>query len=90
MPASRVRLTTGTDSCFWNLGFQLGYDCSFWVRPPTESPSGIWGTPFWQSTGNTRRLATNRRAAREYLAIEIDTTGLPNDYVGTMLVAAAS
>ena len=90
MPSNWLRLTTGINSCFWNGGiFQSGYDCSFWTRPPGSDPSGIWGTPFWQSTGNTRRLATNRRAAREYVAIQIDTTGLPGNYVGRMLAESA-
>ena len=89
MPANWTRLTTGINSCDWNGGFLSSTDCSYWTRPPGSNPTGIWGVPFWQSIGNTRRLATNRRAAREYLAIQIDTTGLPSNYVGTMLRESA-
>ncbi len=90
MPANWTRLTTGINACVWNGGiFQSGIDCSFWTRAPGSDPPGIWSAPFWESIGNTRRLATNRRAAREYVAIQIDTTGLPGNYVGTMLRESA-
>ena len=64
-----------TSGCI--TGRNLGWhgDCTVW-------DGGIWSHPFWQVVGVTERLAVARNNSKHYLAIEIETFGMPTTKAG--------
>lgn len=59
----------------WGVGWIGSSDCTDW--------EGIWPSPFIDSTGSTRRVASaGRSGPRQYLAIEVSTAGMPTTKTG--------
>lgn len=53
-------------------------NCLLYDDGECDKFSSIWdGGPFWEVTGNTKRMLQNRYAPKQYLAIEIDLDGMP-------------
>lgn len=70
MPSDWTRMATGNLSCVMSSGgsWLAAKDCRQW--------GGIWSEPFWTG-GATHRIATGRGNARQFIAAEFSTEGLP-------------
>ncbi|RFF29041.1 hypothetical protein [Wenzhouxiangella sediminis] len=83
-PSGWARLgEAGTSSCYWTGNSWDPKDCTVWN-------GGISNTPFYAESGVSHRLAyAGRPDAHQYLAIELDTTGMSPTNTGRLQTSSS-
>ncbi|WP_376692644.1 hypothetical protein [Wenzhouxiangella sp. EGI_FJ10409] len=72
----------GTSACYWQDGWKSN-DCTIW-------DGGISNVPFYEETGNSHRLAyAGRPDAEQYLAIELNTSGMSSNDNGRLQASSS-
>ena len=89
-PSGWARLgDAGTSSCYWTGNSWAARDCTIW-NSDIEGVEGISDTPFHAETGVSHRLAyAGRPDAHQYLAIELDTTGMSPTNTGRLQTSSS-